>query len=262
MTAPFTVEREGEVELLTLGSTGCLTMLDQQSIAALHTYFLGLPDREDVRVVLLAGAGRGFCAGLDLAAWQAVLAEGSGREILTLQEEASGMIRAMRAAPQPLVGLGHGAAVGLGFALLLACDVRIGSPSLAMSVASVRIGLSGADVGISYFLPRIVGSALAAELMLTGRMIEAAEARAAGLLSDVVPEDALRERGHSVAAQIAANAPLGIRFTKQALDAAPATLAAAVAIEDRQQVLLALTADHREAVEAFLAKRQPRFIGR
>lgn len=262
MSAAFTLEREDEAELLLLGSPGKLTMLDRGSLAALREHFLALADRPDVRVVLLAGAGRGFCAGLDLAGWQAVLAEGSARDILALQEEASGIIRAMRAAPQPIIGLGQGAAAGLGFALLLACDVRIGAPSLAMSVASVRIGLSGADVGISHFLPRIAGAALAAELMLTGRTIGAEEALRASLLSAVVPEEELRAHGLSLAARIAANAPLGIVFTKQALDAAPATLDAAVAIEDRQQVLLALTADHREAVEAFLAKRPPRFVGR
>jgi enoyl-CoA hydratase/carnithine racemase len=130
-----------------------------------------------------------------------------------------------------------------------------------MNVASVRIGLSGADVGISFLLPRIVGEGRAAELMLTGRVVGAEEGLAIGLLADVVDQSELRQRGLRAAAEIISNAPLGIRMTKSALAAAAPSLESAMAIEDRQQVLLVVTADHREAVAAFIEKRAPVFLG-
>ena len=153
----------------------------------LQDYFGALSTRHATRVVILRGAGRAFCAGLDLKAAQAVTA-GPVRD-LRAQRHVSEIILRMRRCPQPIICLLHGAATGGGLALALAADVRIAAPSARMNVAMVRVGLTGCDVGISYFLPRAVGSSVAAELMLTGRFIEADRALRVGLVSDVVPED-------------------------------------------------------------------------
>lgn len=262
MTVGFTIVREGAMEWLTLDRAGRLNALDLAAIDALGAYFDALPARPEIRCVLIEGAGKDFCAGLDLSDWRAVVERRATAEVLDIQERAAGLIRAMRAAPQPLIGLAHGAAAGIGFAMLLACDLRFGASGLRMNVASVRIGLSGADVGISFLLPRIVGTGRAADLMLTGRAIGAEEALAAGLLADVVEEEALPERGRRAAGEILRNAPLGVRMTKAALAAAAPSLESAMAIEDRQQVLLVATDDHREAVTAFFEKRVPVFTGR
>ncbi len=262
MTAGFSILREGAVEWLRLDREGRLNAIDLAAINALGNYFAGLRARPEIRCVLIEGAGKNFCAGLDLSEWRAVLARGSAAEMLDIQTRAAGLIRAMRAAPQPLIGLAQGAAAGIGFALLLACDVRFGAPDLRMNVASVRIGLSGADVGISFHLPRIVGEGRAAELMLTGRALGAEEALAAGLLAGLTDKETLEERGRQAALAILANAPLGIGMTKAALVASAPSLETAMAIEDRQQVLLAATDDHREAVAAFFEKRTPVFAGR
>ena len=262
MSAGFTIAREGATEWLRLDGAGRLNALDLAAIDALNAYFCALPARPEIRCVLIEGAGKDFCAGLDLSQWRGVLDRNSAAEVLDIQDRAAGLIRAMRAAPQPLIGLAQGAAAGIGFALLLACDVRFGAPDLRMNVASVRIGLSGADVGISFHLPRIVGEGRAAELMLTGRPIGAEEALAAGLLAGLVDKTALEERGRQAAMEILRNAPLGVRMTKAALAAAAPSLESAMAIEDRQQVLLVVTDDHREAVTAFFEKRAPAFTGR
>jgi len=262
VSAGFRVARDGAVETLTLDRSVRLNALDMTMIAALTDYFTGLAERAEVRCVLLAGSGRSFCSGLDLSAWSVLLDRGSVADVIDVQERVGRLIRAMRAAPQPLIGLAHGHAAGIGFAMLLACDLRFGARTLAMNVASVRIGLSGADVGISFLLPRIVGEGRAADLMLTGRVMRAEEALAAGLLADVVEEHDLRERGLRAAADILCNAPLGVRMTKSALAASASSLESAMAIEDRQQIMLVSTDDHREALAAFREKRAAVFAGR
>jgi enoyl-CoA hydratase/carnithine racemase len=262
VSAGFSIAREGAVEWLQLDKAGRLNALDLAAIDALGAYFAALRARPEIRCVLIQGAGEDFCAGLDLTEWRAVLTRGSAAEMFDIQARAAGLIRAMRAAPQPLIGLAQGAAAGIGFAILLACDLRLGAPDLRMNVASVRIGLSGADVGISFLLPRIVGEGRAAELMLTGRPLGAEEALAAGLLAGLADRGALEARGRQAAEAILRNAPLGVAMTKAALAAAAPNLETAMAIEDRQQILLAATDDHREAVSAFFEKRAPVFTGR
>jgi enoyl-CoA hydratase/carnithine racemase len=174
------------------------------------------------------------------------------------------IIELMRSCPQPIVGLGHGAACGGGFSLLLACDVRYAAPNLRMNAAYIKIGLSGCDIGASYLLPRLVGLSIASELLLTGRFIDAARARAINLVSDIVPEEQLLDEGLAMADEMLANSPMGLALTKDALNLnidAP-SLAAAIALEDRQQIMLCGTDDHNEAVTAFREHRPPRYRGR
>ena len=224
----------------------------------------GLRSRRDCRVVVLRGAGRAFCAGLDIKQHGAPTDESQMQRSWRVQLAIGDVMRAMRAVPQPFIGLGHGAACGGGFSLLLACDVRYGAPSLRMNAAYIKIGLGGADIGSSYFLPRLVGASLAAELLLTGRFIQADRALALGLLSGIVAEDDLLDAGLALAEEMLANSPYGLALTKQALNLnidAP-SIDAAFALEDRQQVMLSATEDYREAMTAFVEKRPPVYRGR
>jgi enoyl-CoA hydratase len=126
-----------------------------------------------------------------------------------------------------------------------------------MNAAFIRIGLTACDVGVSYFLPRLVGSALASELLLTGRFIDAGRALRVGLVSDVVDVEHLPEAGRAMAHEILANSPVGVRLTKECLNMSvdAGGLEAVIAMEDRQQILTAQTGDMREGVTAFLGKR-------
>ena len=167
----------------------------------------------------------------------------------------------MRACPQPIIALLHGAVCGGGFSLALASDVRYAAPSVRMNAAYIRVGLGGCDMGAGYLLPRLVGLSNASEFLLTSRFISGERALRMGLVGEIVPEDKLLDTGMALAADMLKTAPMGLRMTKETLNAeidAP-SLDAALAIEDRQQVILLETADHHEAVAAFREKREPRY---
>jgi enoyl-CoA hydratase len=210
----------------------------------------------------MRGAGRAFCAGLDLKEQPeegGVTSSVQGG--LRGQRQVSELVMLMRRAPQPIIAAVHGAACGGGFALALASDVRIAGASARMNAAFIRIGLSACDVGVSYFLPRIVGASVASELLLTGNFIDAMRAERVGLVSRVVPDGELEQAARAMAEDILRNSPIGVRLTKECLKLsidAP-SLEAAVAMEDRNQILAAQTGDFREGIVAFLQKRPARF---
>ncbi|MGV1048422.1 MAG: enoyl-CoA hydratase/isomerase family protein [Solirubrobacterales bacterium] len=217
----------------------------------------------EARVLVLTGAGRGFCAGLDLEE-AARLGEMSAAEMLAGQERWVGGIASLRALRKPVIAAVNGPAAGAGLALALMADLRIASGEARFATAFVRIGLSGGDVGVSWLLPRLVGLTHASELMLTGEPIGAERAERIGLLNAVVEPEALLEAAYARAAAIAANSPLGVRLTKQVLQQnvdAP-SLAAAMETENRNQVLISQTDDMQEALAAFREKRSPRWSGR
>lgn len=258
MSKALLIEARGQIEIATLNRPDRLNALNEGLVEELNAYFGGLAARPEVRVVILRGAGRGFCAGLDIQ-------EDRGSDqtpvLRTLRTQTSigNIYRKMRACPQPIIALGQGAAAGGGLSLLLASDVRYGTPDFRCNAAYIRIGLGGCDMASSYFLPRLVGASLAAEMILTGRFIDAQRALSAGLISEIVDPDALLDRGLALADEMLATAPWGLRLSKQALNLnidAPG-LEAAMAIEDRQQVILSATEDHKEALAAFLEKRAP-----
>lgn len=258
------VEARGPVEIVTLNRPEALNAISHELVAELGDYVYALKHRTDVRVVILRGEGRAFCAGLDIKETRQDTDETMFQRSWRTQTRLGDVIKAMRSVPQPFIALGHGSACGGGFSLMLASDVRFGAPDLRMNAAYIKIGLGGADIGSSYFLPRLVGASLAAELLLTGRFIHADRALALGLLSDVVEQDRLLDRGLELAAEMVANSPQGLALTKQALNMnidAP-SIDAAFALEDRQQVMLTSTDDHREALTAFVEKRAPVYRGR
>jgi len=254
------IEARGQIEIATLNRPARLNALSEGLVEELNDYFGGLAARPDVRVVILRGAGRGFCAGLDI---QEDRSSDETPVLRTLRTQTSigNIYRKMRACPQPIIALGHGAAAGGGLSLMLAADVRYAAPGFRCNAAYIRIGLGGCDMASSYFLPRLIGASLASEMILTGRFIEAERALSAGLVSEIVAEDELLDRGLALAEEMLATSPWGLRLSKQALNLNidAQSLDAAMAIEDRQQVILSATEDHKEALAAFLGKRPPAY---
>jgi enoyl-CoA hydratase/carnithine racemase len=258
------LRREGEILWLTLNRPERLNALSARMITELGEVLDALTDDREARVVILRGAGKAFCAGWDLKEEsQEGGLTGSVAAALRLQRRFSSVILRMHRAPQPIIACVQGAATGGGFSLALAADVRIAGESARMNCAYIRVGLGGCDAGSSYFLPRIVGASVAAELILTGSFIDAPRAERVGLVSRVVPDSRLEETARALAADVLRNSPLGVALTKECLAAsidAP-SLEAAIAMEDRNQVLAAQSGDFREAIQAFLEKRTPRFRG-
>ncbi|MEM7366298.1 MAG: enoyl-CoA hydratase/isomerase family protein [Pseudomonadota bacterium] len=256
----FIIKKEGAIDVVTLNRPEALNALSREMMLELQHYFGKLYTDHTVRVVVLTGAGRGFCSGLDLKEDRSDEPGGVVGGMRTQRRVSEIMLR-MRRAPQPIISLINGPASGGGFGLALASDIRIATPSVRMNAAFIRIGLSACDVGVSYFLPRLVGSSLASELLLTGNFIEADRALMSGLVSSIVEEDQLMERGLQMARDILRNSPIGVRLTKDCLNMsidAP-SLDAVIAMEDRQQILISATGDMREGVSAFLEKREAHY---
>ena len=251
------VALSGDVAWLTLNRPDSLNALNPQLVTELRDFFSGLPERDDVRVVVLRGAGRAFCAGLDLKDFGD--GDRSPEGAMRGQRRISEIVMMMRRCPQPIIACVQGAAAGGGFALALASDVRLAGDSARMNAAFIKLGLSACDIGVSYFLPRIVGASVAYELMLTGRFIQADRALATGLVSAVVPDEQLEAEARQLAQEMIDTSPLGLRLTKECLNAsldAP-NLESAVAMEDRNQVICSTSKYLGEGVRAFLEKRQP-----
>ena len=194
-----------------------------------------------VRAVVLTGSGRGFCAGIDMRDFGPNVPEATAPALdrMRFQEKMAALAEAIRALPQPVIGAVNGPCVGAGFALCLACDIRICSAAASFGNAAVLLGLSGAEMGMSYHLPRIVGTSVAADWMLTGRTVSATEADRRGLVSEIVEPDRLSDRAVELAALIADLAPLGVQLTKRALqvNTDAASLASALELENRNQVI-------------------------
>jgi len=254
---------DGGLVVVTLDRPDRLNALNGRLVDDLHGCLDWLETDPRATVVILRGAGRAFCAGLDLKEPGGDPA-GVHRGIaanLRGQRHIAKLISKLHHLPQPVIALVQGAASGGGFGLALAADVRIAARSARMNAAFIRIGFSACDVGTSYFLPWIVGSSFASELLLTGGFIDAERALATGLVSRVVSDEELEAAGHALASEMLRNAPLALRLTKECLRANvdAGSLEAAIAMEDRNQTLAGLSPNVREGVQAFLEKRAPRW---
>ena len=256
------VEHDGPVDWVTLNRPDRLNALDNRMLQELWSYFKDRQQDHRCRVIVIQGAGSAFCAGLDLKSYAESERESRSLDV-TDDRRASlaGLVMLMRSCPQPIVALVHGAACGGGFILALAADIRIAGESARMNVAFVRLGLSGCELGTSYFLPRMVGLSVARELMMTGRFIGAARALATGLVSDSVPEKELRAAGEAMVADLLRTSPAGLRKTKATLEMALRSddLHAIMKLEEHTQMLCMKRPDFAEAIAAFGDKRAPRF---
>lgn len=258
----LSIEKRGQVDWVTLNRPQALNAISLKMADELRDYFGKLFDDRHTRIVVLKGAGRAFSAGLDLhernirGEGQDATPFGAG---MGFQGHLADVYIRMRRCPQPIISLVHGPACGGGFAMVLASDIRIAGESARMNAAFIKIGLSACDMGVSYFLPRLVGTSVASELMLTGRFIHAPRALATGLVSEVVPDDRLEAAAQPYIDEMLATSPMGLRLTKDGLNFAVDAqgLEAAMAIENRNQVLTSKTNDAAEGRQAFLEKRAP-----
>ncbi|MEY3702892.1 MAG: hypothetical protein RLZZ561_512 [Pseudomonadota bacterium] len=257
------IEKRGDADWVTLNRPEALNAISLQMVRELTDYFDRLFNDDSVRVVVLRGAGRAFCAGLDIKEF----AEGRKDPVpfgggFGFQGYLANVYVKMRRCPQPIIAALQGAASGGGFAFALASDVRIAGESARMNAAFIKLGLSACDMGVSYFLPRAVGSSIASELMMTGRFITAQRALATGLVSEVVPDDQLDAAAEQLVQEMLAASPRGLRMTKEGLSLAidAPSLEAAMAIENRNQLMTGASPNVAEGMRAFLEKRAPNYI--
>jgi enoyl-CoA hydratase/carnithine racemase len=227
------------VVTLRLNRPDTLNAINQVMQRELLQTLAGLATDADVRAVVLTGSGRGFCSGLDTRNFGDIpTAADPAIDRLRFQESMAALPQAIRALPQPVIAAVNGPCVGAGLALCLAADIRICSTAASFGNGAILLGLSGAEMGMSYHLPRIVGTSVAADWMLTGRSVTAAEADRRGLVSELLAPDVLDGRAVELAIAIASLSALGVQLTKRALHAnTDATLDAALELENRNQVL-------------------------
>ena len=243
---------------ITLNRPECLNAINLEMLEELHALFEDLKEQEGVRVVIISGAGRGFCSGADLqddriAGEAAALFSSAALHLVNIQRVYSRLIIEMRRLPQPIIAAVNGPAAGGGMCIALASDVIIADAKAAFTPSFINIGLSGGELGSSYFLPKIVGNARAADILLTGRTVDAAEADKIGLISRLVDEEKLMAEALEIAADMLDKTPLGLRFTKEALNQnrhAP-SLESAIELENRNQSILCITPEFFKAVEKF-----------
>ena len=257
-TVLLEVDAGTRVATITLNRPDALNSLTVPMKQALLAALRKVDRDAAVRAVVLTGAGRAFCAGQDLRERLEPDAAPLGVEV---RERYNPIIRAMRSSPKPIVGAVNGVAAGAGAALALACDIRIASETASFTLAFGRVGLVP-DSGATWFLPRLVGDARAAEMALLNEPVRAEEAARIGLIGRVVAGDQLLGEARSVAAKFAAGAPKAIALTKRALATTwERDLDAALEYEAHIQDLAGRTSDHREGMAAFLEKRPPNFTG-
>lgn len=255
----FLSETSDGVLTLTLNRPERLNALTGELLDALAEGLRAADNDDSVRAVILTGAGRAFCSGLDL---KDAAERGEGVDVRReLGEHYTPVIRAIRETHKPVIAAVNGTAAGAGFSLTLPADIRIAAESANFVMAFVRIGLVP-DAASTYFLPRLIGPAHAAELMMLGDSIDAQRAQEIGLVSRVVPDPELMPTARQIARRLAAG-PRSLAFIKEALRlSAGNDLDAQLAVEERLQAEAASTEDFFEGVGAFLQKRPPSFRGR
>jgi 2-(1,2-epoxy-1,2-dihydrophenyl)acetyl-CoA isomerase len=252
------------VAVLTLNRPERLNAMSRAMLDGLLVVLPRLADDPDVGVVVLTGAGRGFCAGGDVKA----MAEGSEMAGSSLEERAQGLRARMEVSrwlhemPKPTIAMVRGAAAGAGLSLALACDLRFVGESARFGTAFARVGYSG-DFGGSFFLTQLVGTAKARELYYTAELLDAPQALALGLVNRVIPDARLEQETLAVAARLAAGPRVAYRYMKRNLNAAESgTLKELLDLEAWHHTRTGMTEDHREAAKAFVEKREPVFRGR
>ncbi|HUY20766.1 MAG TPA: enoyl-CoA hydratase-related protein [Acidimicrobiales bacterium] len=257
-----------EVALVTLNRPERLNALTSTMLAHIYEVLQTLGRDATCRVIVVTGAGRGFCAGDDLRdytppAW--VPADvGPVHSNMYQQKYVAELVPRLRALPQPVIAAVNGPAAGAGYALALGADLRVAAASAVFVDAFVKIGASGAEMGLSWLLQRIVGATRAAELVLTGRRVDAAEAARIGLVLETVPDGEVVDAALALAELIVVNTPLGTWMGKATLwsNLEIPSLEAAIDLEARTQILTLGTEDAKEQLQAFRDDRPARYTNR
>lgn len=255
---------EDGVAVLTMNRPDRLNALSRTMLDAMLEALARLAEDASVGVVVLTGAGRGFCAGGDVKA----MAEGAEAMGVTLEERAQALRSRMETSrwlhemPKPTIAMVRGAAAGAGLSLAMACDMRIASDTARFGTAFARVGYSG-DFGGSYFLTQLVGTAKARELYYTAELVDAHEAHRIGLVNRVVPDARLEEETMALASRLARGPRIAYRYMKRNMNAAESgTLKDLLDLEAWHHSRSGMTEDHREAARAFVEKREPVFKNR
>ncbi|MFW9900340.1 MAG: enoyl-CoA hydratase/isomerase family protein [Candidatus Thorarchaeota archaeon] len=273
--------KENGIGLLTLNRPDKLNALNFQMIEDLHSILDELMVNLDCRVLILKAAGRGFCAGLDLKESTVLQSKKKPEELkkkfffmnapdkdtikakIYAQARASHLIVKMRKISQPIIAVIQGAATGAGFTLCLAADIRIAGENAKLANSFINIGFSGSDLASSYHLPRLIGMSRAAEILYTGRFIDAEEAERIGLVLKVIKGDDMKllEEAFEIAENLLTKSPLGLRMTKEALNITldSPSLDTIMQIENRTQMLCSTSTDLMEGINAFFEKRKPHY---
>lgn len=251
---------------ITLNRPDKLNAMTSELVERLHRTLDDIADDATTRVVVLTGAGRGFCAGLDLGGYGDAPGRAQPGKMeagFAVQKHIASLVPHLRSIPQPVIAAVNGPAAGGGFALVLGSDIRLAATSARFNAAFIRIGLSACDIGTSWLLPRLIGAARAQELMLTGRIFDAAEAERIGLVLETVPNEVLLERAYEKADEIMRNSPIGVALTKEGMWSALEIpgMQAAIDMENRQQIMASFSEDATETLRAFREKRPPRYTG-
>lgn len=260
-TPHLLLNQDDEILHITLNNPDKYNAISLSTVSVLHKVFDQLNIDLRVRVVTLKGSGKAFCSGLDL---EGALSEGAtlsnGRRI-AIQKSLSGLLAKIHRSPQPVISLAQGAACGFGLGLLCASDLRYGISTLKINAAFVKIGFTGCDMGVSYFLPKIVGLSAANEMMLTGRFYKASRLEQIGFLTELVGAEDLDEYSKKAADDMLKATPFGLRMTKECIkhNLTANSFEAALAMEDRQQILAGYSEDQQRAMVAFMSGEPAEF---
>ncbi len=260
----FRFERAPDgVATLTLDRPETLNSLTFGTYRSLERLFVDLETDESVKVLVITGAGRGFCSGGDIHDIIAPLLERDLEGTLEFTRMTGAVVRNMRRLTKPIIAAINGTAAGAGAVIALAADLRLMSDRASFAFLFTKVGLTGADMGAAHLLPMVVGAGRAAELLMLGDKIDAEECHRIGLANRVVPPDKLDEEALAIARRLAAGPTQALAMTKRLLvDESYLGLDSAIEQEALAQAVLLRAHDHREFYEAWKEKRPPRFEGR
>ena len=253
-------EPESGIGLLTLNRPERLNAISLGMLDELNDFFSGLDQRDDVRVLIITGAGRGFCAGADIKDKKLLsdeilkLFSSAALHLEKVQKRYASIIVKMRRLAQPVISAVNGPAAGGGMCIALASDIIIASPAAHFVASFINIGLSGGEFGSTYFLPRMVGVARASEILMTGRTVAAEEAERIGMVSCLVEESRLMEKAMETAKTMLGKSPFGLRMTREAIhrNLNATSVEAAIEFENRNQSIGCCDPEFFNAVMAFM----------
>ncbi len=255
------VDADSGVARITLNRPDRLNALTFEVYDELRRTFYALSDEETVRVVVITGSGRGFCSGGDVEDIIGALFERDFRGLLDFTRMTCDLVLSIRRCRKPVIAALNGTVAGAGAVIATACDLRVAAASAKIAYLFTRVGLSGADMGAAWMLPRIVGLAKASELLMTGDFISAEEAHRIGLYNRVVEDGEALESATALAEKLARGPSFALEITKDSLNREAAMdLEGALEAEAQIQAALMLHPDFREAYDAFVEKRDPDFL--